>query len=134
MSGPDRYPTETGRTPWLDLRDSAGGAGRDAALAEYAAGLRQRFPDALAGVYAGDRAFDRFAEDDEVDGPDVVVVFDDEGWSWSERVRALGELAFDVLIDTGVLLHGHPIRAADWNAPQNGSELAEVKASARRIS
>lgn len=84
--------------------------------------------DIIQLILFGSRARgDHHAESD----ADVAVILQGEPGDFVETKLAMARHAFDVLVETGLLVQAFPVCASEWQQPERHSNLAILKNVAR---
>lgn len=103
------------------------------ALAEYASLVAARYGERLHGLYLfGSRAR---GDHRPMSDADVAVVLADGDWvEWKER-RALAGLAYELILDIGVVIQPWPVPISKWAAktPDTKGFLSGAHRDARPI-
>lgn len=68
-----------------------------------------------SAILFGSHARGDAAEDSDVD---IAVVLDGRPGDVLDAVKELSEIAYDVLLDTGVLIQPVPVRSEEWEHPE----------------
>lgn len=100
--------------------------GIEKALRAFLARLPPQLPVERAILY-GSRARGDARADSDADLA-LILALDDVSW---QLVQDLGELAFYVLLDTGVLIQPVPIALAEWLHPERSSQAGFLDNIAR---
>jgi predicted nucleotidyltransferase len=84
----------------------------EAALAQFAARVRDHYGDRLKGLYLfGSRARGDHRPDSDAD---VAVILEEGDWTgWEER-RTLNQLAYDPSLDSGLAIQAWPFSEEQW--------------------
>ncbi len=113
---------------WLTVPNAAD---LDGALDDFAKNVRTRFGPSNVELYWLSSA-DAEGESDPGE-PFVAVVFADDVKAHPDRVGILADLAFDVMLDRGALIHARPIARTDWYAAVPQPDVVSMRAGAQKL-
>ena len=104
-------------------------AGAQRALDRFSSALSAVYSSELNNVFVfGSRARGNAANDSDLD---VVVVLKDDGLDhFTERMK-LADLAYDVIVETGIHLQPWPVTIGEWENPETHRNPALVWAMKR---
>lgn len=93
-------------------------------LARFSRDVARHYGAALTGVYLfGSRARGDFQLESDAD---VAVVLRGDGLDFWREQRAITDIAYDYLLDTGLFIQPMPFSDSDWAQPPDGDDLVRA--------